>query len=157
ATAAEVGIAGAFHVNKLGLGIIISGAALGAIVSAALIGFLADRIGRRPTISIAILVFSLATAAAALAQNVPQLLVARVIAGIGFGGLLPMAWAFGSEIAPAASRGRVLAWLNAFYGGGGALAYLIGLAVIVPLGWRWGFAIFLLPALLALVVVRFMP
>lgn len=156
-SAAQVGVKAEFNASDIELGLLVSAAFTGATVSAALIGFFAERFGRRPMIALGILLFTLATAAAALSQNLSQLLVFRVIAGIGYGGLLPMAWAFGSEFAPAASRGRTLAWLNAFYGGGGAVAYLIGLAIIVPFGWRWGFAAFLIPALLALAILRLMP
>ena len=157
ASASQVDIAKAFGVHQTELGLLISAAFLGATVSAALIGFLADRFGRRRMIALSILVFSLATAGAALSQDFSHLLILRVIAGIGYGGLLPLAWAFGSEFAPTARRGRTLSWLNAFYGAGSALAYLIGLAVIAPFGWRWGFAVFLIPALLAILVLKSMP
>ena len=157
ASAAQVDIADAFGVQQTQLGLLVSAAFLGATISAALIGFLADRFGRRRTIAVSILVFSLATAGAALSQDFSHLLILRVIAGLGYGGLLPLAWAFGSEFAPAASRGRTMSWLNAFYGAGAALAYLIGFAVIAPFGWRWGFAIFIIPALFAVWVLRSMP
>lgn len=157
ASASQVDIARDFGVQQTELGLLISAAFFGATISAALIGFLADRFGRRRMIAWSIVIFSLATAGASLSQDFSHLIVLRVIAGIGYGGLLPLAWAFGSEFSPVASRGRTLSWLNAFYGAGSALAYLIGLAVIAPFGWRWGFAIFLIPTLLAVLVLRHMP
>nr|WP_296768870.1 MFS transporter [Rhodococcus sp. (in: high G+C Gram-positive bacteria)] len=157
ASASQVDIARDFGVQQTELGLLISAAFFGATFSAALIGFLADRFGRRRMIALSILLFSVATAGAALSQDFSHLIVLRVVAGIGYGGLLPLAWAFGSEFAPTARRGRTLSWLNAFYGAGSALAYLIGLVVIAPFGWRWGFAVFLIPALLAVLVLRRMP
>ena len=157
ASSAEVSIGKTFGMQPAALGLLISAAAIGAACSAALIGLLAQRFGRRRLIIGSILLFSLATAAASLAGSFTELVAIRVIAGIGYGGLLPLAWAFGSEFAPARSRGLTLSWLNAFYGAGGAIAYLIGLLIIVPFGWRWGFAAFLVPALLAVAVARFMP
>ncbi|MGH3249594.1 MAG: MFS transporter [Trebonia sp.] len=157
ASSAEVSIAKSFGLQPVSLGIVISAAGIGAASSAALIGLLAERFGRRRLIVGSMLLFTLATAAAATSVNLTELLVFRVIAGIGFGGLLPLAWAFGSEFAPARSRGRTLAWLNAFYGAGSAIAYLIGLLVIVHFGWRWGFAAFLVPSLLAFAIARFLP
>jgi putative MFS transporter len=157
ASSAEVSVAQSFGMQPAALGLLISAAAIGAACSAAVIGLLAERFGRRRLIVASILIFSLATATASLSSSFTELVAIRVIAGIGYGGLLPLAWAFGSEFAPARSRGLTLSWLNAFYGAGSAIAYLIGLLIIVPFGWRWGFAAFLVPALLALAIARFLP
>ena len=86
ASSAEVSIGKTFGMQPAALGLLISAAAIGAACSAALIGLLAQRFGRRRLIIGSILLFSLATAAASLAGSFTELVAIRVIAGIGYGG-----------------------------------------------------------------------
>lgn len=126
---------------------------IGMAVGASLGGLLADRIGRRQVFALTLLVYGLATGAAALSWSVAALLVFRFLIGLGLGAELPVASTLVSEFAPARIRGRVVVVLEAFWAVGWLLAALIGYYV-VPLddGWRWAFAIGAVPALYAVVV-----
>ncbi|WP_342372083.1 MFS transporter [Propioniciclava soli] len=127
---------------------------VGMALGASLGGLLADRIGRRQVFALTLLVYGLATGAAALSTSVAMLLALRFLVGLGLGGELPVASTLVSEYAPAKIRGRVVVALEAFWAVGWILAALIGYFLIPtsPDGWRWALAIGLVPAAYALVV-----
>jgi MFS transporter, putative metabolite:H+ symporter len=129
---------------------------IGMALGASLGGLLADRVGRRQVFAITLLVYGLATGAAALSWSVAALLVFRFLIGVGLGAELPVASTLVSEFAPARIRGRVVVALESFWAVGWILAALVGYFVI-PLsddGWRWALALGAVPAVYA-VVVRF--
>src|SRR3954451_23526626 len=116
---------------------------VGMALGATLGGLLADRIGRRQVFAVTLLVFGLATGAAALSWSVAALLVFRFLIGLGVGAALPVASTLVSEFAPTAVRGRVVVVLEAFWAVGWLLAALIGYFVVSrrDSGWRWGLAL----------------
>lgn len=127
---------------------------VGMAVGAGLGGLLADRIGRRQVFALTLLVYGLATGASALVTGVGLLLVLRFLVGLGLGAELPVASTLVSEYAPARIRGRVVVALEAFWAVGWLLAAVIGY-LVVPVsdnGWRWAFALGMVPAAYALVV-----
>ena len=127
---------------------------VGMALGATLGGLLADRFGRRQVFAVTLLVFGLATGAAALSWSVGALLVFRFLIGLGLGAELPVASTLVSEFAPARLRGRVVVGLEAFWAVGWTLAALIGYLVVPTSdsGWRWAFALGAAPALYAVVV-----
>ena len=133
---------------------IVSIGFIGMAVGATAGGLLADRIGRRQVFALTLLVFGLATGAAALSWSVGALMVFRFLTGLGLGAELPVASTLVSEFAPARVRGRVVVWLEAFWALGWTLAALIGFLVVPrsDAGWRWALALGALPALYAVVV-----
>lgn len=132
-----------------------AGMALGATLG----GLLADRFGRRQVFALTLLVFGVATGAAALSWSVGALLVFRFLIGLGLGAELPVASTLVSEFAPARVRGRLVVLLEAFWAVGWTLAALIGYFVVPRSddGWRWALALGALPALYAVVVRRGLP
>jgi MFS transporter, putative metabolite:H+ symporter len=132
---------------------------VGMALGATLGGLLADRIGRRQVFALTLLVFGVATGAAALAWSVASLLVFRFLIGLGLGAELPVASTLVSEYAPARVRGRVVVALEAFWAVGWLLAALIGYLVVPrsDAGWRWALALGAVPALYAVVVRRGLP
>src|ERR687890_914582 len=132
---------------------------VGMALGATLGGLLADRVGRRQVFATTLLVFGVATGAAALAWSVASLLVFRFLIGLGLGAELPVASTLVSEYAPARVRGRVVVLLEAFWAVGWLLAALIGYLVVPgsDAGWRWALALGAVPALYAVVVRRGLP
>ena len=125
---------------------------VGMALGAAFGGLLADRIGRRQVFAGTLLVYGLATGAAALSTGVAMLIVLRFIVGLGLGAELPVASTLVSEFAPRRIRGRVVVILEGFWAVGWIMAALIGYFV-VPVGddgWRWALAIGMVPAFYAL-------
>ena len=127
---------------------------VGMAIGAALGGLLADRIGRRQVFAATLLVYGLATGAAALSTGIAMLMVLRFVVGLGLGAELPVASTLVSEFAPRRIRGRVVVILEGFWAVGWIMAALIGY-FIVPTGddgWRWALAVGLVPAVYALVI-----
>ncbi len=122
-------------------------------------GYLADRIGRVRTLQITILWFSFFSLVCAFVQNFDQLLVARALLGIGFGG----EWAAGAVLMGEAIRpqyrGRAVGSVQSGWAIGWGLAVLSQAALfsLMPpeIAWRWMFAIGALPALLVLYLRRY--
>src|SRR4051812_4170732 len=133
----------------------VVGMALGATLG----GLLADRFGRRQVFAVTLLVFGVATGAAALSWSVGALLVFRFLIGLGLGAELPVASTLVSEFAPARVRGRVVVVLEAFWAVGWVLAALIGYLVVPrsDAGWRWALALGAVPALYAAAARRTLP
>jgi putative MFS transporter len=132
---------------------------VGMAIGASLGGSVADRVGRRYVFAATLLIYGVATGAAALSWSVASLLAFRFLIGFGLGAELPVASTLVSEFAPARIRGRVVVLLEAFWAVGWILAALIG-TYVVPRsenGWRWAFALGALPALYSGVVRRALP
>ncbi|USQ81709.1 MFS transporter [Ornithinimicrobium faecis] len=132
---------------------------VGMALGASLGGLLADKIGRRSVFALTLLVYGLATGASALAGGLAVLLVLRFIVGLGLGAELPVASTLVSEFAPSRIRGRMVVILEAFWAVGWLLAALTAY-FIIPLsddGWRWAFALGLVPAAYAIVIRRGLP
>ena len=143
-----------WQVSNSALSWIASVGFVGMALGAGLGGLLADRIGRRQVFALTLLVYGLATGAAALSWSVGALVVFRFLIGIGLGAELPVASTLVSEFAPARLRGRLVVALEAFWAVGWLLAALIGYFVISdrPNGWRWALALGALPAAYAVVI-----
>jgi MFS family permease len=122
-------------------------------------GYLADRIGRVKTLQFTILWFSFFSLVCAVVQNFDQLLIARAVLGLGFGG----EWAAGAVLMGEAIRpqyrGRAVGSVQSGWAVGWGLAVL-SQAILFSLmpaetAWRWMFAIGALPALLVFYLRRY--
>ena len=122
-------------------------------------GYLADRIGRVKTLQFTILWFSFFSLVCAFVQNFDQLLIARALLGLGFGG----EWAAGAVLMGEAIRpqyrGRAVGSVQSGWAVGWGLAVLsqaILFSYLPPeIAWRWMFAIGALPALLVFFLRRY--
>ena len=135
-----------FAVGPDALKLFLASAFLGAFVGAVTLGRLADRIGRRRAFLLTLSVYSLFTLLGAFSSDVWVLVVCRFVAGIGIGAELPLADAYLSDLLPARSRGRAIAWAYTIgFCGVPAAGFLArGLVGTAPLGidgWRWLFVI----------------
>jgi EmrB/QacA subfamily drug resistance transporter len=100
---------------------------------------LGDRFGRRRVFAAGLAVFTLASAAAALAPNVGMLVAARAVQGAGGAVLLPMSMTILSAAVPANRRGAALGVWGAMGGLGVAVGPLVGGAVVQGAAWQWIF------------------
>lgn len=122
-------------------------------------GYLADRIGRVKTLQLTILWFSFFSLVCAVVQNFDQLLIARALLGLGFGG----EWAAGAVLMGEAIRpqyrGRAVGSVQSGWAVGWGLAVLAQaiLFSVFPAetAWRWMFVIGALPALLVFYLRRY--
>jgi EmrB/QacA subfamily drug resistance transporter len=124
---------------------IISGYALAFGLVLIPAGRFGDRFGHKWVFFAGLAVFTLASLAAGLAADSTQLVVARVIQGIGGGLFFPSVTAFIQLMFPPNQRGKAFAIMGAVIGVSAALGPLVGGLLIEAIGeetgWRWIFAI----------------
>ena len=118
------------------------------MVSAPILGFLADRFSRWIIIGSAVILWSLASGGSGLAATFAILFATRVLVGIGEGGYGPAAPTILADLFPIETRGRIMAIFCSAIPVGSALGYVIGGLVGAHLGWRWAFYLVTLPGLL---------
>jgi putative MFS transporter len=150
-------IRGEFKLDATGVGLVASATFVGMFIGAASAGRLADRYGRRAVFTTTLVIFSVGSLLSALAPTFETLLAARIIAGLGLGGELPVAATLVSELSPRAQRGRMIVLLESFWAYGTILAGIVAITVVANYGWRWGFAVGALPALYVAYLRRALP
>ncbi|MBL8542654.1 MAG: MFS transporter [Hyphomonadaceae bacterium] len=123
------------------LGGVFGAATLGLLGGAIISGFLADKVGRKPTLVASIGVFALCTWATSFAQTGDQLVLARFLTGLGLGGAMPSIAALSSE---AVGRKNHIAFVTIMFAGmpfGGALSALAVALWPGEISWRSVFEI----------------
>jgi len=131
---------------------------VGVMVGALTIGTVSDVIGRRKTMLLTVIGFSVLTLLCAFAPNPWVFALLRFLAGLGLGGVLPTALAMVNEYARGGRRGSATTQMMTGYHVGAVLTALIGILVIAPLGWRWMFVVGAAPALVLVpLMVRYLP
>ena len=117
-----------------------------------LVGLLADRLGRLRMLRATIVWLAACTCLCGLAMNVHQLMAARILQGLGFGGEWAAGAVFIGEIASPADRGRVVGAVQSAWAVGWGLAvaaFAIVTALLPPdIAWRTTFFVGLVPAAL---------
>ena len=130
------------------LGAIASYGLFGMLIGALSIGTLADVIGRRKTIIISVVSFSVFTALLAVAPSPEVFGVFRFLAGLGLGGLIPTAATLVSEYAHTSRGSSSITFMMTGYHVGGVLTALLAIPILPALGWRAMFVVGALPALI---------
>jgi DHA2 family multidrug resistance protein len=117
-------------------------------------GWIARRIGRKKLLLISILIFTMASLLCGVALTMPMLIVARVLQGIGGGGMQPLAQSILLESFPPRQHGTAMA----AFGIGVIVAPIIGPTlggwITDSYSWRWIFYINLPIGILALIMVN---
>ena len=143
-----------FGLDNARAGLIASVTLLSSAVGGGVAGVLADRIGRVRVLMLSILFYSVFTGLSATARSAEELAFWRVLVGLGLGA----EWSAGSvlvaETWPARHRAKAIGLMQSGWAIGCIVAALLSAAVLPMLGWRWLFALGVLPALLV-VVIRF--
>jgi MFS transporter, putative metabolite:H+ symporter len=114
---------------------------VGMTAGALITGFIGDRFGRRFTYQINLLIFGLASLAAAFAQNMDQLIVCRFVQGLGLGAEIVVGYSTLTEFVPPKTRGRWLSMMAFIVVAGFPATSLLGYLVIPNFGWRPMFVI----------------
>ncbi|MFZ0155184.1 MFS transporter, partial [Pseudomonas sp.] len=145
------------NVDPTRAGIMAGSALLGTMLGAIFLGTLADRIGRPRMIAICVALFSIFTAVAGLTNDPVSFSIARFIAGLGIGGVLPVCTAQMGEYSPLKLRTRLITLVFAGYSVGGILVALTAKQLIESYGWQWVFYVAGLPVLLIPFILKSMP
>ncbi len=149
---------GAFNLAPGELAPVMTAGVIGMAVGAMSLGLLGDRLGRRPTILGAVLLFACATLATAFAQNVTQIVSLRFLAGLGMGGATPLILALASEYGPARHRGAITTGVLLGLPGGAILGGLLAAKLLPLLGWQGIYLIGgIAPLVLLLVLLVLLP
>jgi MFS transporter, SHS family, lactate transporter len=123
-------------------------------VGALLFGLVADRFGRRPTLMIDILFYSIVEFLSGFAPSLTALVILRGLYGIAMGGEWGVGASLTMETIPAKTRGIVSGLLQAGYPSGYLLAAVLYGTCYHFLGWRGMFMVGALPAFLVLFIRR---
>src|SRR5882672_9728573 len=118
------------------------------MISAPILGLLADRFSRWIIVGSAVILWSVASGGSGLAATFTILFATRIFVGIGEGGYGPAAPTILSDLFRIEIRGRVMAIFYAAIPVGSALGYVIGGLIGAHLGWRWAFYLVTPPGLL---------
>lgn len=133
---ASPGIAAEWGVERAALGLVLSMELIGMAVGSMAIGRLADRIGRRPSILLCLVVMAAGMLLATQAVSVVTLSLIRLCTGLGIGGMLACTNAMVAELANARSRNLAVTIMAAGYPVGAVLGGSIASMLLVSGGWR---------------------
>src|ERR1700726_2397036 len=123
-------------------------------LGAFLFGLMADRFGRRPTLMLDIMFYSVVEFLSGFAPSLTALVILRGLYGIAMGGEWGVGASHTMETIPAKTRGIVSGMLQAGYPSGYLLAAVLYGTAYHFLGWRGMFMVGALPALLVLFIRR---
>lgn len=161
-----------FGLSKLELGWSVASLTLTATLAMMLAGPLSDKIGRRTVLRYAAILYAISAIASAFAPSFIVLVVARMIGGLGVGASLILAPMYIAEIAPPASRGKLVSFNQLNIVIGISLAFFTNY-LILQLGksdaewtkmlkigeynWRWMLGLETIPAILYFIGLYFVP
>jgi benzoate transport len=133
---ASPGIAKEWHINQLNLGIVLSMELIGMAIGSVLLGGLADKIGRRPTLLGCLAVMASGMILATTASSPIQLSIWRVLTGLGIGGMLSCTNAVVAEFSNNKWRSLCISIMVIGYPLGGGFGGLYASSLIARYDWR---------------------
>ena len=126
-------------------------------VGAFLFGRAADRWGRRPTLMVDILLYSVLEFASGFAPSLTVLIILRALYGVAMGGEWGVGASLTMETIPPHARGFVSGLLQSGYPTGYFLASIVYGVLFPYIGWRGMFMVGVIPALLVFYIRRNVP
>jgi AAHS family 4-hydroxybenzoate transporter-like MFS transporter len=128
-------------INRGALGPVFGAGVFGIMIGSILFGYVGDWLGRKKAILIGAFIFGGLTLATAWATTLDQLLVLRLLAGIGIGGAVPNAFVLITEFAPKRMRATWVTIMFTGYTIGTGLGGIVSAWLIPHLGWHVIFVI----------------
>nr|WP_246438404.1 MFS transporter [Novosphingobium piscinae] len=133
---AAPGIAREWGVDRAALGVVLSMELIGMMAGSVLLGQVADRLGRRPTVIGCLAIMALGMVSTTQVHSIEALAATRLFTGLGIGGMLAVINALAAEFASARTRGAAVAVMAAGYPIGGIAGGSIASALLVHGDWR---------------------
>ncbi|MDU6409365.1 MAG: sugar porter family MFS transporter [Yersiniaceae bacterium] len=154
-----------FQLSPAQTGWAVSNILLGSLAGCFLAPRLSDRLGRKKTLAITALIFTLSVLGTALAHNFTTFVVCRMFGGLAIGLASVISPVYLAELSPSRYRGRTTALYSVCCVGGQSVVLLTNYfisksmlpAVLVEVGWRYILATALLPCALFLIFIAFIP
>lgn len=142
-----------------------SSALLGCVIGAAVAGALSDALGRRKALMLTAVLFLVSAVGTALPRTLTQLIVFRIIGGVGVGAAAMTSPMYIAEISPARIRGRMVSLNQLAIVSGMLVVYFVNYVIAlqgdktwaVQTGWRYMFGSEAIPAVLFLLMLFFVP
>lgn len=132
----------------------------GSFIGAIAAGFISDKYGRKPALSLACIIWIIGACIQCSSQNVAQLIVGRVISGLAVGITSSQVCVYLAELAPGRIRGRIVGIQQWAIEWGILVMYLIAYGathIKGPAAFRLSWGIQAIPGLILLVALRFFP
>jgi MFS family permease len=142
------------HLTAAMSGAMMSATLIAAAVGGLGFGWVADRYGRVRALTWSILGYSVATALCGFSHSPAQLMVCRILLGLGMGGEWAAGAALVAETWPAKHRGKALALVQSSWAVGYALGAALVAVVMPHFGWRAVFFAGVAPAVVTLWLQR---
>jgi len=133
---ASPGIAEEWGIERSMLGIVLAMELIGMAIGSVLLGGVADRIGRRPMILGCLVTMMGGMLLAATSANITQLLIWRVLTGLGIGGMLAVINAAAAEFSNAKSRNTAVSVMAVGYPVGAVLGGSVSAWLLQSYDWR---------------------
>ncbi len=118
------------------VGVLLSAGLFGMAAGSLLIAPLADRMGRRNNILICLVIIAAGMFASAFTQSVLALAAARVVTGLGIGGMLASLTTITAEYSSAKRQGFAISMVQSGYPVGATIGGTVAAFLIVAYGWR---------------------
>ena len=139
-----------WNIPRAQLGPVFSASQVGLVAGLLVIGAISDRIGRRLSIIVSVVLFGFFTLLTAFAQGVTDLMVYRLLAGIGLGSAMPNALALTGEYCPKRLRATLVIIMFCGFSLGSIVGGVLAATLLDSLGWR---AVFLIGAILPMLLL----
>ena len=133
---------------------VISAYIVALTVAVPIYGKLGDLYGRRKLMLFGLGTFTLASLLCGWAQSMEQLVLARILQGIGAGGMVSVSQAIVADIVPPRERGRYQGYFSSMYAVASVAGPVLGGLMTEYLSWRWVFLINLPLGIAALVIAH---
>lgn len=146
-----------FQLTPFYEGLVVGGLLIGAAIGAGFCGMLSDKIGRKKSIILLGILFTIGAWGTAFAANVTNLVLFRVELGIAVGGASTLVPVYLSEMAPAAMRGRIAALNTVMCGIGLLLAYVVNFIYSATGNWHYMLAWAVVPSVILVIGMFFVP
>lgn len=146
-----------WSLTPLELGGLGAYALVGMLFGALFMGTLSDIIGRKRMLLLAMLIFTVTQAGAALAPTPEIFGIFRLLGGLGMGGIIPIAAALTIEYSAPRKRSLNYGIMYSGYSLGIVAAALVAMALLPALGWRWVIAVGVLPVVLLPLIAWILP
>jgi sugar porter (SP) family MFS transporter len=158
-------IRGLFGLDAAKMGWAASSALVGCVAGVAAAGVLSDALGRKKGLILAGVTFAVSACGSALARNLTELVIFRLVGGFGIGAASMLSPLYIAEIAPPHARGRLVSYNQLAIVSGMLIVYFVNYAIAaggtsawnVTTGWRWMFGSGALPAVLFLALLFLVP